>query len=81
MVIHTLLAAVAFDPYSFILLDLVLSCVAAIQTPLIMMSQNRQKERIVGAQKTTARTRLTACFSMLLSKNIRRACSGAADLL
>ena len=33
----------AFDPYPFILLNLVLSCVAAIQAPLIMMSQNRQE--------------------------------------
>ena len=38
-------AADAFDPFSFILLNLVLSCVAAIQAPLIMMSQNRQEEK------------------------------------
>ena len=37
-----------FDPYPFILLNLVLSCIAAIQAPLILMSQNRQeaKDRI-----------------------------------
>ena len=35
----------AFDPYPFILLNLVLSCVAAIQAPIIMMSQNRQEEK------------------------------------
>ena len=45
MVVNTLLAARAFDPYPFILLNLVLSCVAAIQAPLIMMSQNRQEEK------------------------------------
>lgn len=45
MVINTMLAAKAFDPYPFILLNLVLSCVAAIQAPLIMMSQNRQEEK------------------------------------
>ena len=45
MVINTVLAARAFDPYPFILLNLVLSCVAAIQAPLIMMSQNRQEEK------------------------------------
>ena len=45
MVLNTLLAAKAFDPYPFILLNLVLSCVAAIQAPLIMMSQNRQEEK------------------------------------
>ncbi len=35
----------AFDPYPFILLNLVLSCVAAMQAPIIMMSQNRVEER------------------------------------
>ena len=35
----------AFDPYPFILLNLVLSCLAAIQAPIIMMSQNRQAAR------------------------------------
>ncbi|MEA4815726.1 MAG: DUF1003 domain-containing protein [Lachnospiraceae bacterium] len=35
----------AFDPYPFILLNLLLSCVAAIQAPLIMMSQNRQEKK------------------------------------
>lgn len=45
MVINTILAAKAFDPYPFVLLNLVLSCVAAIQAPLIMMSQNRQEEK------------------------------------
>lgn len=33
------------DPYPFILLNLVLSCIAAIQAPIIMMSQNRQAEK------------------------------------
>lgn len=45
MVVNTVLASKAFDPYPFILLNLVLSCVAAIQAPLIMMSQNRQEEK------------------------------------
>ena len=45
MVVNVILAAKAFDPYPFILLNLVLSCVAAIQAPLIMMSQNRQEEK------------------------------------
>ena len=45
MVVNVLLGAGAFDPYPFILLNLVLSCVAAIQAPLIMMSQNRQEEK------------------------------------
>ena len=45
MVVNALLAARAFDPYPFILLNLVLSCIAAIQAPLIMMSQNRHEEK------------------------------------
>ena len=40
-----LLARDAFDPYPFILLNLVLSCLAAVQAPVIMMSQNRQEAR------------------------------------
>lgn len=35
----------AFDPYPFILLNLMLSCLAALQAPVIMMSQNRQEAR------------------------------------
>ena len=34
-----------FDPYPFILLNLILSCIAAMQAPIIMMSQNRQEEK------------------------------------
>jgi uncharacterized membrane protein len=34
-----------FDPYPFILMNLILSCLAAIQAPVIMMSQNRQEEK------------------------------------
>lgn len=35
----------AFDPYPFVFLNLVLSCLAAIQAPILMMSQNRQTEK------------------------------------
>jgi uncharacterized membrane protein len=35
----------AFDPYPYILLNLLLSCLAALQAPVIMMSQNRQAEK------------------------------------
>ncbi len=45
MVVNLLLASRAFDAYPFILLNLVLSCIAAIQAPLIMMSQNRQEAK------------------------------------
>ena len=40
-----MLAAKPFDPYPFILLNLILSCIAAIQAPIIMMSQNRQAQK------------------------------------
>lgn len=39
------LATKPFDPYPFILLNLILSCLAAIQAPIIMMSQNRQEQK------------------------------------
>lgn len=42
---NVLAATKAFDPYPFILLNLVLSTLAAIQAPIIMMSQNRQATR------------------------------------
>lgn len=34
-----------FDPYPFILMNLILSCIAALQAPVIMMSQNRVEEK------------------------------------
>ncbi|WP_345157224.1 DUF1003 domain-containing protein [Pontibacter saemangeumensis] len=40
-----LLSSRPFDPYPFILLNLILSCLAAIQAPIIMMSQNRQEAK------------------------------------
>jgi uncharacterized membrane protein len=49
IVINTMaLAQSPFDPYPYILLNLVLSCMAAVQAPIIMMSQNRQdaKDRL-----------------------------------
>ncbi len=39
------LSNAAFDPYPFILMNLILSCIAALQAPIIMMSQNRQEEK------------------------------------
>src|SRR5437762_6755982 len=40
-----ILATGAFDPFPFILLNLILSCLAALQAPVIMMSQNRSEAR------------------------------------
>ena len=45
MALNVLLGTKAFDGYPFILLNLVLSCIAAVQAPLIMMSQNRQEAK------------------------------------
>lgn len=46
-----ILAANAFDPYPFVFLNLLLSMLAALQAPVIMMSQNRQaaKDRLAAA--------------------------------
>lgn len=43
MIVNVVLSTKAFDAYPFVLLNLVLSCIAAVQAPLIMMSQNRQE--------------------------------------
>ena len=45
IVVNVVAATKAFDPYPFILLNLVLSCVAALQAPVILMSQNRRDEK------------------------------------
>ncbi len=45
MVLNLYSSAKAFDPYPFILLNLLLSTVAALQAPIIMMSQNRKEEK------------------------------------
>ena len=43
--VNIVLVTKAFDPFPFILLNLVLSCLAALQAPVIMMSQNRKEEK------------------------------------
>lgn len=46
IILNTILLTLKpFDPYPFILLNLILSCIAAMQAPIIMMSQNRQEEK------------------------------------
>ena len=45
MAVNVVLASKAFDPYPFILLNLVLSCLAAVQAPIIMMSQRRTETK------------------------------------
>lgn len=45
MIINAVLLTKAFDPFPFILLNLFLSAIAAVQAPIIMMSQNRKEEK------------------------------------
>jgi uncharacterized membrane protein len=45
IIINVVVLLKEFDPYPFVLLNLILSCVAALQAPIIMMSQNRQGEK------------------------------------
>jgi uncharacterized membrane protein len=45
IIINTLMLIYRWDPYPYILLNFVLSCLAAVQAPIILMSQNRQTER------------------------------------
>ena len=45
IILNLIMMDKAIDPYPFILLNLVLSCIAAIQAPIIMMSQNRQEKK------------------------------------
>lgn len=45
IIINTLILNKASDPYPFVLLNLVLSCLASLQAPIIMMSQNRQAKK------------------------------------
>ena len=45
MVVNTVFIETSPDPYPFILLNLILSCIASLQAPIIMMSQNRQAKK------------------------------------
>jgi uncharacterized membrane protein len=45
IVMNVIIISKPFDPYPFILLNLILSCLASIQAPVIMMSQNRQEQK------------------------------------
>lgn len=71
----------SFDPYPYILLNLVLSCLAALQAPVIMMSQNRQeaKDRLRGEHDYRVNLKaeleirhLNAKFDLLLSHQWHR---------
>ena len=65
------LATQPFDPFPFILLNLILSCLAAIQAPIIMMSQNRQEQKDRQRSEHDYKINLKAEFEIkLLSEKI-----------
>ena len=66
-----ILASKPFDPYPFILLNLILSCLAAIQAPIIMMSQNRKEQKDRLRSENDYKINLKAEFEIkLLSEKI-----------
>ena len=58
IIINGILLVNAIDPYPFILLNLMLSCLASLQAPIIMMSQNRQSKKDTIRNKNDYRTDL-----------------------
>jgi uncharacterized membrane protein len=75
-----LLATHAFDPYPFIFLNLLLSMLAAIQAPVIMMSQNRQaqKDRLAAALDYEVNVKAETAIAELHDKVDRLAADLAA---
>jgi len=66
-----ILVSKPFDPFPFILLNLILSCLAAIQAPIIMMSQNRQEQKDRIRSEHDYKINLKAEFEIkLLSEKI-----------
>ena len=64
----------SFDPYPFILLNLCLSCLAAIQAPIILMAQNRQAERDrIDAKYDHAVNRKAERENRILQKDLDKA--------
>ncbi len=58
IILNGVILVKAVDPYPFILLNLLLSCLAALQAPVIMMSQNRQAKKDTIRNKNDYRTDL-----------------------
>jgi len=63
-----------FDPYPFIMLNLVLSCLAAVQAPIIMMSQNRaaEKDRLAAEQDFKVNLKSELMLEELIRKSRER---------
>jgi uncharacterized membrane protein len=72
MLLNTwILGRYAYDPYPYILLNLILSCIAAIQAPIIMMSQNRQEQKDRQRAENDCKVNLKAELEIkLLSEKI-----------
>ncbi len=58
IILNTIILVKSLDPYPFILLNLLLSCLAALQAPVIMMSQNRQAKKDMIRNKNDYHTDL-----------------------
>ncbi len=58
VILNSVILIKSLDPYPFILLNLLLSCLAALQAPIIMMSQNRQAKKDTIRNKNDYRTDL-----------------------
>jgi uncharacterized membrane protein len=76
-----LLGQPSFDPYPFIFLNLILSCVAALQAPIIMMSQNRTEDKdrqrsrndyLINMKAEIEVRSLHAKFDLLMAQEMRR---------
>jgi uncharacterized membrane protein len=78
------LASSAFDPYPFVFLNLLLSMVAALQAPVIMMSQNRQaaKDRLAAALDYAVNIKAESAIAELHEKvdQMMQALQGMAEL-
>jgi uncharacterized membrane protein len=62
ILVNVLLRQKAYDPYPFILLNLILSCIAALKAPVIMMSQNRREDKDRLRSKNDCRVNLKPEF-------------------
>ncbi len=60
IVVNAVLLSKPYDPYPFILLNLILSCLASVQAPIIMMSQNRQEQKDRARAKNDFKVNLKA---------------------
>src|SRR5690606_23932737 len=79
----TAVASDAFDPFPFILMNLILSCIAALQAPIIMLTQNRKEEKdrmrsendyLTNLKAEMGRRSLHEKRDLLLGEQIKKLC-------